>query len=223
MQFFIDTASLDEIKYYKSLGLADGVTTNPALLSKEGKDPLEQIKSIAAIIPGPISAEVTYTDPDKMVEHAKKLSKIANNIIIKIPASIPGLIAAVQLKKLGIKMNATLIFHPSQAIPFIKLGVDYVSLFVGRTEDFGIDNKESIWQLKESINKMGSATKLIAASIRNPDYLMAAITAGSDVLTVPSSCWKNVFNNPMFQLGEKEFLDSWKVLPEAVRKRYEEY
>ena len=222
MQFFIDTASLDEIKYYKELGLVDGVTTNPALLSKEGGDPLDQIKRIAEIVSGPISAEVTYTDPAMMIKHAQKLSRVAKNIIIKVPASIPGLVCAQQLKKLGVKMNVTLIFHPSQAIPFIQLGVDYVSLFVGRVEDFGLNNKEAIWQLKELIMKMESKTKMIAASIRNPDYLLEAVRAGSDVLTVPPSCWKMVFNNPIFQIGEKEFLDSWKSLPESARKRYEE-
>lgn len=222
MKFFIDTASIDDIKNYKRLGLADGVTTNPALLAKEGQDPLEQIKKIADIISGPISAEVTYTEPEKMIKHAQKLSKIAKNIIIKVPASIPGLKTAHELKKLGIKMNVTLIFHPSQAIPFIQLGVDYVSLFVGRVEDFGLNNRPAIWDIKTCIEKMKSPTQLISASIRNADYLLEAVKAGSDVLTVPPSCWKLVFNNPLFNLGEKEFLDCWKCLPEATRKRYEE-
>jgi transaldolase len=222
MQFFIDTASIEDIKYYKSLGLADGVTTNPALLAKEGFDPLEQIKKIADLVPGPISAEVTYTEPEKMIKHAQKLSKIAKNIIIKVPASVPGLICANELKKMGIKMNVTLIFHPSQAIPFIKLGVDYVSLFVGRVEDFGLSNKKAIWEIMESISKMGSNTKLISASIRNADYLIEAIRAGSDVLTIPPTCWKAVYNNPLFALGEKEFMESWKSLPESARKNYEE-
>lgn len=223
MQFFIDTASIEDIKYYKSLGLADGVTTNPALLAKEGLDPLEQIKKIADLVPGPISAEVTYTEPEKMIKHAQKLSKVAKNIIIKVPASIPGLICANELKKLGIKMNITLIFHPSQALPFIKLGVDYVSLFVGRSEDFGLSNSQAIWDIKKAIKEMGTSTQLISASIRNPNYMLEAVMAGSEVLTVPPSCWKAVFNNPLFHLGEREFLEMWKSLPEAARKKYEEF
>ena len=221
MEFFLDTASIEEIKFYQPLGLVDGVTTNPALLSKEGGDPISQIKKIAEIVKGPLSVEVTYTEPSKMVKHALKLSKLAGNIVVKVPASLAGLVAAQELKKEGIKMNITLVFHPSQAIPFIKLAVDYVSLFVGRVEEFGLSNKEAIWHLKQSIDEMQSPTKLIAASIRNPDYLIEAVKAGSHALTVPPACWQMVYKNPIFQLGEKEFLDSWKKLPAAARKEYE--
>lgn len=221
MEFFLDTASIEEIKCYRKLGLVDGVTTNPALLAKEGQDPLEQVKKIAALVPGPISVEVTYTEPDKMVKHAVKLSRLADNIVIKLPASMAGLAAARTLKEKGVKLNVTLIFHPSQAIPFIKLGVDDVSLFVGRVEDFGLCNSDAMRQTKESIVKMQSQTKLLSASIRNPEYLLEAIVAGSDALTVPPSCWEKVYNNPMFQLGEREFLDSWRQLPATLRKTYE--
>lgn len=221
MEFFLDTASIEEIKYYRSLGLVDGVTTNPALLSKEGGDPISQIKKIAEIARGPLSVEVTYTEPSKMVKQAVKLNKLAENIVVKVPASISGLVAAQELKKEGIKMNITLVFHPSQAIPFLQLAVDYVSLFVGRVEEFGLSNKEAIWQLTQSIDEMQSPTKLIAASMRNPDYLLEAIMAGSHVLTVPPICWEMVYKNPVFQLGEKEFLDSWKRLPATARKEYE--
>ncbi|MBF0506853.1 MAG: fructose-6-phosphate aldolase [Nitrospirae bacterium] len=223
MEFFLDTASLEDIKLYKTLGLVDGVTTNPALLAKEGQDPLEQVRKIASMVSGPISVEVTYTESDKMVKHAIRISKLADNVVIKIPASTAGLAAACVLKEKGIKLNVTLIFHPSQAIPFIKLGADYVSLFVGRVEDFGLSNKDAIGQIRESIDMMQSPTKLLAASIRNPEYLLEAVNAGSDALTVPPSCWEKVYNNPIFQLGEKEFLESWNQLPAALRKNYETY
>lgn len=221
MEFFLDTASIEEIKFYKPLGLVDGVTTNPALLSKEGGDPISQIKKIAETVKGPISVEVTYTEPSKMVKHARKLNKLAPNVVIKVPASIAGLVAAQELKREGIKINATLVFHPSQAIPFIKLEADYVSLFVGRVEEFGLSNKEAIWQLRQSIDEMQSPTKFIAASIRNPDYLIEAVMAGADVLTVPPACWQMVYKNPIFLLGEKEFLNSWQKLPATARKEYE--
>ncbi len=221
MEFFLDTASIAEIKYYKPLGLVDGVTTNPALLSKEGGDPISQIKKIAEIVSGPISVEVTYTEPREMVKHAVKLTRLAPNVVIKVPASIAGLTAAQELKKAGIRMNITLVFHPSQAVPFIQLGVDYVSLFVGRVEEFGLNNSEAIWQLRQSIDEMGSPTKLLSASIRNPNYLLEAVMAGSDVLTVPPACWQMVYKNPVFQLGEKEFLKSWQTLPADARKEYE--
>jgi transaldolase len=221
MEFFIDTASIEDIEKYKGYGLVDGVTTNPALLAKEGQEPLEQVKKIASIIDGPLSVEVTHPGPDEMVKQAHKLAKIADNVVIKVPASIPGLITAQRLKADGIKMNITLIFHPSQAVPFIKLGVEYVSLFIGRVEDFGLSNKDAIWGIKEAIVEMDSPTKLLSASIRNPDYLMEAIVAGSEVLTVPPICWEKVYNNPLFHMGEREFMESWNSLPESARKLYE--
>ena len=221
MQYFIDTASLEDIKFWKEKGLVEGVTTNPALLSVEGVDPIERVKEIASVVDGPISVEVTYQEPDKMIKHAERLSAIHPNIVIKVPASLVGLDAAEELKKRDIKMNVTLIFHPTQAIPFIRLGVDYVSLFIGRVEDFGLSNYAAIKQIKRIIDVEESTTKLISASIRNPSYLFAAIDAESDVITVPPSCWEKVFNNPIFKLGEQEFLNSWKSLPEGLRKNYE--
>jgi transaldolase len=221
MEFFLDTASIEDIKFYQPLGLVDGVTTNPALLSKEGGDPIDQIKKIASIVKGPISVEVTYTEPKKMVKHAIKLNRLAPNVVIKVPASLAGLTAAQELKKEGIKMNITLVFHPSQAIPFVQLEVDYVSLFIGRMEEFGLDNKEAIWQLRQSIDEMDSSTKLLSASIRNPNYLLEAVMAGSDVITVPPACWQMVYKNPIFQLGERDFLNSWQTLPATARKEYE--
>lgn len=223
MQYFIDTASLEDIKFWKERNLVEGVTTNPALLAAEGVDPIERIKEITNLVDGPISVEVTYEESGKMIKHAERLSAIHPNIVIKVPASLVGLDAANVLKKRDIKMNVTLIFHPTQAIPFIKLGVDYVSLFIGRVEDFGLSNYAAIKQIKRIIEVEKSTTKLISASIRNPSYLFAAIDAESDVITVPPSCWEKVFNNPMFKMGEQEFLNSWKSLPEGLRKNYENF
>jgi len=221
MEFFLDTASIEDIKCYQPLGLVDGVTTNPALLAKEGRDPIEQVKKILSIVPGPVSVEVAYTEPDRIIGHARKLAKLADNVVIKVPASFAGLTAATQLKKDGIKMNVTLIFHASQAVPFIQLGVEYVSSFIGRVEDFGLDNRKLAYDIKQAITQMDSPTKQIAASMRNPDYLLESILAGADILTVPPSCWEKVYHNPLFILGETEFLQSWRRLPEAARKTYE--
>ena len=221
MEFFLDTASVEEINHYMALGLVDGVTTNPQLLSKEGGDPLEQVRRIASIVRGPISVEVTHTEPDRMVEQARGLATIADNIVIKVPASVAGIKVAQRLKAEGIKTNITLVFHPSQAAPFIKMGVDFISLFVGRVEDFGLENTVSISRLRTMIDEMKSPTRLLAASIRNPDYLVAAITDGAHAVTVPPVCWQKVYNNPLFNQGEREFIESWQKLPEASRHSYE--
>jgi transaldolase len=221
MEFFIDTASIPEIEGYRALGLADGVTTNPALLAAEGEDPLLQVRKIAELVEGPVSVEVTCTDPVSMVEQALRLADLAPNLVIKLPASPAGLAAARELRPRGVRLNITLIFHPAQAVPFVKLGADYVSLFVGRVEDFGLSNKQAIAQLQRMIEAMGSPSKLLAASIRNPDYLAEAIAAGAPVLTVPPACWEKVFANPMFQMAEAEFLERWRRLPAELRAPYE--
>ncbi len=221
MEFFLDTASIEEIKHYKKLGLVDGVTTNPQLLSKEGTDCLEQIKKIVSIVSGPVSVEVTCTEPHRMVEQAMGLASIAENIVIKVPASTEGIVVAERLKREGIKTNITLVFHPSQAVPFIKMGVEYISLFVGRVEDFGLDNTPHIRTLRSMIDTMQSPTRLLGASIRNPDYLVTAIADGAHAVTVPPACWQKVYTNPMLSQAEREFLESWRRLPPLVRKKYD--
>ena len=221
MEFFLDTASLDQIKRYQALGLVDGITTNPALLAKEGRDPLGQLREIASIVTGPVSAEVVATDPERMIQNARKLARVAENIVVKIPASTAGLAAAQQLHNQEVPLIITLNFHASQTVPFVKLGVDYVAVFIGRTEDFGIDNKQLAWDTRLAIDNMQSRTQLLAASIRNSDYLIDAISANVDVITVPPECWEKVYKNPIFELAEREFLESWQQLPEDLRRAYE--
>lgn len=223
MEFFLDTASIEEIKRYQGLGLVDGVTTNPALLAKEGKNPLAQLREIASLVSGRVSAEVVETDPERIVKHAQKLARVADNIVVKIPASMAGLAAAQELQAEGIKLLVTLNFHATQTVPFLKLGVEYVAVFVGRTEDFAIDNMQLTWDTRQAIDNMGSPTKLMAASMRNPDYLIDAIRANADVITVPPMCWEKVYANPIFELSEREFLESWRQLPEGLRKSYESF
>lgn len=223
MEFFLDTASIEQIKRHQDLGLVDGVTTNPALLSAEGRNPLKQLEEITSLVSGPVSAEVVETEPERIVAHAKKLARIADNIVVKIPASRTGLEAANQLQDTGIKLLVTLNFHATQAVPFIKLGVAYVAVFIGRSEDFAIDNKQISWDTRKAIDNINSPTRLMAASIRNPDYLIDSISAAADVITVPPVCWEKVYQNPIFEMAEREFLESWRKLPADLRADYETF
>ena len=221
MKFFLDTASLEEIEKWKPYGIVNGVTTNPSLLSKENCNALERLKQITAIVEGPVTAQVTSTFHEKMILQAKSLAKLANNILIKLPATSEGFLAAKELVKNEISCNITLTFDPAQAIQFCLLPVNYVSLILGRTEDFGIRDLNRVKQLRDIIDNLNSKTKLLSASIRNSQHLIAAILGHSDVITVPPNTWKNIYQNPLTLIGEKDFLDSWKSLPETLRETYE--
>ncbi|MBF0588452.1 MAG: fructose-6-phosphate aldolase, partial [Magnetococcales bacterium] len=222
MEYFLDTANLDQIRYWQELSLVDGVTTNPALLAKEGVDPIEQITRIAKLVTnGPISAEITLTDPKDMIKQGLKLSKIAENIIIKIPAGMPGIPVARALIEKGIGVNITLVFHATQAMPYIKLGSDYISIFVGRVEDFGFSNIQGVSDAREIIDASDSRSKVLAASIRSPMQLMDCVSGGAHALTVPPGTWQKVFNNPMYHSGDASFMESWQSLPKKVRAAYD--
>ena len=221
MQFFIDTASLDAIRRWQPLGLVDGATTNPALLSKEGGDPLAQLKAVAALVDGPVSAQVTTTEVPRMVAQGKALAALAPNIIVKVPATLEGYAAAKALKEAGVTCNITLTFHPAQAIPFAKLDVGYVSMIIGRTEDFGLDTREEIERARMLIDEMCSETKLLVASLRNPTQLLEAVLGGADVITVPPTTWEMVYQNPLSLQGLEDFHNAWTKLPPEMRATYE--
>lgn len=221
MKFFLDTASIDDIKRWTEVGVVQGVTTNPALLSKEGSDPLAQLKTIAGIVDGPVSAQVTFDAAGNMVTQGRALARIAENIIIKLPANLEGYRAAKQLVSEAIKCNITLVFDPAQAIPFCILPVTYVSLIIGRVEDFGLRSLDLARQLRDLIDTLRSSTQLLAASIRNSHHLIAAIRSGSDVITVPPSTWLNIFGNPLTLSGERDFFNAWKQLPEELVATYQ--
>jgi len=223
MEFFLDTADIDDILFYKEMNLVDGVTTNPAILSKGKDDPITQIKRIAEIVSGPISIEVTKEIPEEMIGQAERLADLAENVLIKLPADRKGYLAAEALKKKGIKVNVTLIFHPTQALPFIRLGCEYISLFIGRVEDFGLSNMKMVGETRQTIDRLGSTSKVLAASMRHPEYILEAINQGADALTVPPSAWEKVYSNPMFTMAEGEFMDSWRSLPENIRSEYEKF
>ena len=222
MEFFLDTASIDKIRHWAQFGLVDGVTTNPVLLASEGTDPISRIKEIAQAIKGPVSAQVTLESKEEMLKQALKLSNIAENVVVKIPASLSGYYVAEKLAKQSLPVNITIIFHPTQALPFIKLGCDYISLFVAVTEDSGIDNTPNIANLINLIELSPSLKpKLISASIRTPGHLMAALNSGSHIVTVPPVCWENVFANPLYLTTYKNFMNKWSTLPSNLRKQYE--
>jgi transaldolase len=221
MEFFLDTASIDDIKKWQPFGVVQGVTTNPSLLSKEDAEPLEQLKKIASLVEGPVSAQVTFRSHEEMIKQAKGLSKIANNIVVKFPSTLEGYYAAKLAIEDNISCNITLTFDPSQAIAFGMLPVTYISLIIGREEDFGLHNLERISETRQVLDSLKSSTKLLAASIRNTHHLKAAIIGGADIITIPPITWHNIYNNPQSISGEIDFFKAWKSIPNALREKYE--
>lgn len=221
MKFFLDTSSVKEIKKWSNYNLVQGVTTNPSLLSKQKNDPIKQLKLICSIVKGPVSAQVTEKKDTNMIKQALKLKSISDNIIIKLPANDQGFLAAKFLKKKKIKMNITVGFNPAQIIPFAKINVDFFSLILGKTEDWGFSNVDSINKSKKIIHSINSKTQLLLASIRNEEHLYNAIINGADVVTVPPSTWEKVFKNKYSSLAIKAMSDDWKNLTLSNRRNYE--
>lgn len=221
MKFFLDTASIDKIKFWKKFDLVQGVTTNPTLLSKEGSDSTKVIKEICKIVDGDISAQVTEKEPSNMIEQAKFLKSIDKKIVIKLPCTLNGVTAAKVLAKKKYKINITLGFDPAQFGVFRDINITYFSFIIGRVEDFGDSNISNIPILRDMIKKINPKVKFLAASIRNSSQLLQAATNGADVITVPPTTWEKIFNNKYTLDGEKSFLDSWKTLPINSRRSYE--
>jgi len=221
MKFFLDTASIDKINYWNKFNLVQGVTTNPTLLSKEGSDSVKVIKEICKIVNGDISAQVTMTNPKEMVEQAHFLKSLDKKIVIKLPCTTDGIIAAKNLAKKKFKINITLGFDPAQLAAFKNINITYFSFIIGRVEDFGDSNIKNIPILKSMIKKLNPKIKFLAASIRNQSQLLEAAINGADVITVPPTTWEKIYKNKYTLDGEKSFLDSWRSLPEATRKKYE--
>jgi len=210
MKFFIDTANVDLIKSYYSLGIVDGVTTNPSLVSKENKSFSEIIADIASFVDGPISAEVIATDSEGMISQAKELSSISKNIVIKIPMTREGIKAVNTLSGIGIRTNVTLVFSPAQALLAAKVGASYVSPFVGRLDDIGHHGMELIEQIRAIYDNYRFATEIIVASIRHPSHVIEAALAGADIATIPPSVIEKLFNHPLTDKGLEKFLEDWK-------------
>jgi transaldolase len=210
MKFFIDTANIEEIKKANELGLLDGVTTNPSLVSKEGREFKELIKEICGIVDGPVSAEVVSTDAQGMIKEAGDLAKLADNIVVKIPLIKEGLQAVKVLSGEGIKTNVTLCFSPIQALMAAKAGADYVSPFVGRLDDISQVGMEMVEQIVTIYENYGYETEIIVASIRNPIHVLDAALMGADIATIPYKVMEQLIKHPLTDIGLEKFLADWK-------------
>ncbi|HCY75269.1 MAG: fructose-6-phosphate aldolase [Ignavibacterium sp.] len=210
MKFFIDTANINEIKEAAALGILDGVTTNPSLVSKEGKDFRKLLDEILAIVDGPVSAEVVSTDYDGILKEAHELSKIHKNIVVKVPLIKEGLKAVRTLKSENINTNVTLCFSASQALLAAKAGASYISPFVGRLDDISQDGMELISQIVQIYKNYNYKTEVLVASVRHPLHLVEAALMGADVCTMPFSVIDKLFNHPLTDIGLEKFLSDWK-------------
>ncbi|MBW2645811.1 MAG: fructose-6-phosphate aldolase [Deltaproteobacteria bacterium] len=210
MKFFIDTANIEEIREANSLGLIDGVTTNPTLVAKEGRDFKELVTEICQIVDGPISAEVVSLDAEGMVKEARELSKIHKNIVVKVPMTTEGIKAARVLSREGINTNVTLVFSPLQALMAAKAGATYVSPFVGRLDDVAHDGMELVDQILQIYDNYGFETEVIVASIRNPIHALEAALMGADIATIPFKVINQMAKHPLTDVGLEKFLDDWK-------------
>lgn len=210
MKFFLDTANIEDIKEINSWGVIEGVTTNPSLIAKEGRVFEEVIDEISKIIDGPVSAEVVSTDADGMVKEGRILSKIKENVIIKIPMTEEGLKATSILSKENIKTNVTLVFSASQAILAARAGATYVSPFLGRLDDIGVSSKALIEEISTIFRNYNIETKIIAASIRNTTHIVDSMLAGADIATVPTKVMKQMVKHPLTDSGLIKFLEDFK-------------
>ena len=212
MKFFIDTANIDEIKEAAALGVLDGVTTNPSLVSKEGKDFRKLLDEILKIVDGPISAEVIATDYQGILKEGRDLASIHKNIVVKVPLIKEGLKAVKTLTDEGIKVNVTLCFSPTQAILAAKAGATYISPFVGRLDDISTSGMELISQIVQIYRNYDYKTEVLVASVRHPLHVVEAALIGADVCTIPFGVIKKMFNHPLTDIGLENFLNDWKKL-----------
>ena len=209
MKIFLDTANIDEIKEGASWGIVDGVTTNPSLIAREGRDFKEVVKEICEIVDGPISAEATSEDSEGMIAEAKELVKIHKNIVIKIPMTVEGLKAVSVLSKENIKTNVTLIFSANQALLAAKAGASYVSPFLGRVDDIGSEGMELVRSIVEIFDIYGFDTQVIAASVRHPLHVTDAALAGSHIATIPMKVLQQMVKHPLTDKGIESFMKDW--------------
>lgn len=214
MKLFIDTANVDEIRKANDLGVICGVTTNPSLIAKEGRDFKEVVQEITTIVDGPISAEVVSMESAGMVEEALELVKIHPNIVIKIPMCEEGLKATKVLSAKGIKTNVTLIFSAAQALLAARAGATYVSPFVGRLDDIGQEGVNLISEIREIFAVHDIPTQIIAASIRNPIHVTSCAAAGADIATVPYKIIMQMIKHPLTDSGIEKFLKDWETVPQ---------
>tara|TARA_X000000368_G_scaffold205002_1_gene161730 strand:+ start:894 stop:1550 length:657 start_codon:yes stop_codon:yes gene_type:complete len=217
MEFFLDTADVDSIRELSETGLVDGVTTNPSLVAKSGKDFFTILKEISKVVSGPISAEVTALDTDGMVAEGNKLSKIAKNIVVKLPLTQEGLKACKKLTEKKIKTNVTLCFSPTQALIAAKSGATFISPFVGRLDDIGENGMDLIQKIKDIYsNYQKLNTKILVASVRNMEHVAQAAIIGADVVTLPPKILEELYDHPLTKKGLDAFLEDWKKTNQKI-------
>lgn len=212
MELYIDTANIDEIKEISQWGVISGVTTNPSLIAKEGRDFKEVIEEIVEIVDGPISAEVISLDAEGMIKEARELAEIHRNIVIKIPMTAEGLKAVNALSQEGINTNVTLVFSPNQALLAARAGASYVSPFLGRLDDIGNEGMNIVQDIIHIFGIHCIYTKVIAASIRHPMHVIEAAKAGANIATIPYKVFKQMVNHPLTDIGIERFLKDWEGL-----------
>lgn len=210
MKFFVDTAEVNEIKELAPTGLVDGVTTNPSLVMKSGRNFRDVIAEICAIVEGPVSAEVTALEAPQMIAEGKSLARIARNVAVKLPLTIEGLKACRALRGEGVTTNVTLCFSANQALLAAKADASFVSPFIGRLEDIGQDGMELIREIRQIYDNYGFRTEILAASIRSPLHVRNAALAGADVATLPPAVVKSLAGHPLTEKGLATFLSDWK-------------
>ncbi|HVI74853.1 MAG TPA: fructose-6-phosphate aldolase [Anaeromyxobacteraceae bacterium] len=218
MQFFIDTADVGEIKKALAMGLCDGVTTNPSLVAKTGRRFSEVLEEITAIVPGPVSAEVTAVEYEGMMREARHYAKVAENVVVKVPLIVEGLRAVRDLTAEGIRTNVTLCFSPVQALLAAKAGATYVSPFVGRLDDVSEDGMALIAQILEIFRNYDFATKVLVASVRHPLHVLEAARLGADVATIPFNVLEQLAKHPLTDIGLKKFLADWEKVPKETKE-----
>jgi len=216
MKFFADTAEIDEIRELASEGLLDGVTTNPSLVHKSGRDFLEVVREIAGVVSGPVSAEVVALDYDGMLREAEVLRRIGDNIAIKVPLTPDGLKACRSLTADGTMVNVTLCFSAAQALLAAKAGATFVSPFVGRHDDVGFDGMALIADIRLIYDHYEYPTQILVASVRHPMHVVEAAKIGADVMTAPPKIIRQLFNHPLTDAGIKSFLKDWQATGQKI-------
>jgi len=216
MKFFLDTANVDEIRQAHDLGILDGVTTNPSLVAKE-KRPFEEIvREICGIVGGPVSAEVVSTDTDEIIDEARRLAAIHEDVVVKVPLIRDGIRAVSRLSEEGIRINVTLCFSASQALLAAKAGATYISPFVGRVDDISHDGMELVRQIVQIYDNYGFPTEVLVGSCRHPRHVLEAALMGADIATLPYGVFNKLFDHPLTDKGLAAFLSDWEKAEEAV-------
>jgi transaldolase len=216
MKFFVDTAEIKDIRDLHATGLLDGVTTNPSLIAKSGRQFKDVIKEICALVPGPVSAEVAATDYEGMVAEGEVLAKIASNVVIKLPLTLDGLKATKYFSGKGVKTNVTLCFSANQALLAAKVGATYISPFIGRLDDINVDGMDLIHDIRAIYDNFDFETQILAASIRSANHVTQAAIAGADVATIPPAVIYKLADHPLTKSGLEQFVKDWKSTGQSI-------